>query len=163
MLKRGALALALMATTALPAARPAEAATATATFAVTATVLNLCLITAAPLAFGNYTATTQLDATTTLLVTCTFGTTYTIGLDAGTGTGATTAQRRMTNGTSLLNYALYSDSTRSTIWGNTTGTNTVAGTGTGLPQALSVYGRIPAGQYVTPGAYLDTVTATLTY
>ncbi|WP_277971552.1 spore coat protein U domain-containing protein, partial [Sphingomonas echinoides] len=33
----------------------------------------------------------------------------------------------------------------------------------GSSQSLNVYGRIPAGQLPTPGAYSDTLTATITY
>jgi spore coat protein U-like protein len=51
----------------------------------------------------------------------------------------------------------------STNWGNTVGTDTVAGTGNGAAQALTVYGQIAAGLYVTPGSYTDTITATVTY
>jgi spore coat protein U-like protein len=39
----------------------------------------------------------------------------------------------------------------------------VSGTGNGNAQTLTVYGQLPAGQYVTPGAYADTITATITY
>ena len=140
----------------------AQAATSTATILVSATVLSLCTITAAPLAFGNYTAA-SLNATTTVSVTCTVGTPYNVGLDAGTGSGATTTVRKMTLNTGTLSYALYSDAARSVAWGNTVGSNTVAGTGNGLVQALTVYGQVPANQVVAPGAYLDTVTATITY
>jgi spore coat protein U-like protein len=143
--------------------QPAAAATATATFQVTATVLATCLITANPLAFGTY-AGTQTDATTTLSVTCTNTTGYTVGLDAGTGAGATVASRRMTGpGSAVLTYGLFTDSARGTVWGNTVGTNTVAGTGSGLAQTLTVYGRVPASQFVAPGAYVDTVTATINF
>ena len=62
-----------------------------------------------------------------------------------------------------LNYAVYSNSARSSIWGNTVGSNVVAGTGLGTAQVLTVYGRIPAAQYPAPGSYTDTITATLTY
>jgi spore coat protein U-like protein len=143
---------------------PVQAATATSTIAVTATVLAFCTVTAAPLAFGNY-SSAQLDATTLLTILCTPGTTYTVGLDQGVGTGATVAVRLM-DGTvtgSTLAYTIYSDTGRTTVWGNTVGTNTVAGTGTGLPQTLTGFGRIPGAQLSAPGAYTDTVTATLTY
>ncbi|WP_432207758.1 Csu type fimbrial protein [Burkholderia pyrrocinia] len=141
---------------------PAVAATATATMAVTATVDSTCLITATPLAFGAY-AGTQTDATSTLSVTCSNTTPYNVGLDAGLATGATVTSRAMTiTGASLL-YSLFQDAGRTTNWGNTVGTDTVAGTGTGSAQALTVYGRIAAGQFVTPGAYTDTITATVTY
>ncbi|MBD3828781.1 MAG: spore coat U domain-containing protein [Stenotrophomonas sp.] len=141
----------------------AQAATATTTFQVTATVLATCQVSATPLAFGNY-AGSQTDATSTISVTCTNGTAYNVGLDAGTADGATVTTRKMTGpGGALLGYALYSDSARITNWGNTVGTDTVTGTGTGLAQTLTVYGRIPAGSMPTPGAYADTITVTVTY
>lgn len=151
----------LIAAIALPLAS-SDAATATATIAVTATVLSFCTLAAAPLAFGTY-SSAAVTATTTLSVTCTSGTPYNVGLDAGVGTGATVAARKMTFTTSTLTYGLYSDAGHTTVWGNTIGTNTVTGTGTGLLQSLTVYGQIPGAQFVAPGAYVDTVTATITY
>jgi spore coat protein U-like protein len=142
--------------------QPASAATATTTFAVTATVLSFCTIAALPLAFGNY-STTAITATTTIAVTCTNGTTYNVGLDAGTGTGSTTTTRKMTNGTATLNYSLFRDSAHTQNWGNIVGTDTESGTGSGLAQTLTAYGQIPANQFVTTGAYTDTITATITY
>ncbi len=141
---------------------PASAATATTTFQVTATVVATCLISGNTLAFGNYTGV-QLDGTTTLSVTCTNTTPYNVGLNAGTATGATVTTRKMVNGANLLAYALYSDTGRTTNWGNTVSTDTVPGTGNGSAQTLTVYGRIAAAQYVTPGSYADTITATITY
>ena len=143
-------------------ATTAAAATATSTMAVSATVQATCGITASPLAFGTY-ASAQLDAATTLSVSCTNTTAYNVGLDAGTGSGATVAARKMSSGSQTLTYAVYSDSGRSTVWGPTVGTNTVTGTGTGAAQTLNVYGRIAAGQLPTPGSYADTITATITY
>lgn len=141
---------------------PAQAATATATMAVSATVLSFCTIAALPLAFGNYTSALT-TANSTLTVACTTGTPYNVGLDVGTGTGATVSTRKMSFLTNTLSYGLFSDSARTVQWGPAIGTNTVPGTGTGLPLALTVYGQIPAGQLAAPGAYLDTVTATITY
>jgi spore coat protein U-like protein len=63
----------------------------------------------------------------------------------------------------LLGYKLFSNSGYTTNWGNTVGTDTVAGIGTGTAQSLSVYGQLPAGQFVRPGNYTDTVIATVTY
>ena len=37
------------------------------------------------------------------------------------------------------------------------------GAGNGTPQPQTVFGRIPAGEFVGPGAYADTITATLTF
>ncbi len=137
--------------------------TATTSFQVTAIVAASCTITANPLAFGNY-AGLVLNSTTTILVTCSKSTTYNVGLNAGTSTGATVTNRSMTGPAStLLNYKLFRNSAMTTNWGNTVGTDTVAGTGSGAAQSLTVYGQVSAGQFVRPGSYTDTITATLTY
>jgi spore coat protein U-like protein len=143
----------------------AQGQTAQTTFRVTATVQAVCEVTASDLAFGVYTAQsgTPLQGTTLLRATCTPGTTYNVGLDAGTSSGATVNQRRMVSGANSLNYQLYSDSSRNTIWGNTSGTDTVTGTGTGVAVDHTVYGQVPAAQVVPAGAYSDTITVRIFY
>jgi len=141
----------------------AQAATSTTAVGVTATVQATCLISSTSLAFGVYTGV-QLDSTATITVTCTNTTTYNVGLDAGTAVAATVTTRQMTGPTAeLLSYALFQDTSRTLNWGNTVLTDTVAGTGSGAEQALTVYGRVAASQFVAPGAYTDTVTATITF
>lgn len=148
------------------AAPAAIAQTATTTFPVTATVLKSCSVSATPLAFGTYnpTSATPLDATTTLSVLCTVGTSFTVGLNAGTAAGATVTTRQMSNGANRLNYALFQQAGRTTNWGNTPGTDTPpATTAPVTPSALTVYGRVPAGQNVPAGDYTDTITVTVNY
>jgi spore coat protein U-like protein len=142
-----------------------QAATATTSILVSATILQSCAITALPLAFGLYdpTSSTPHDGSTTVSVICTTGTPFNIGLNAGGGSGATVASRKMTFGANLLNYTLYQDSNRTSLWGQTIGSDTVAGTATGLLTNFTVYGRIPAQQAAPTGIYTDTVTVTLTY
>jgi spore coat protein U-like protein len=151
----GLLALGLSTTSAF-AASPA-----TTTFAVTANVATNCAVSATALGFGSYTGAVN-TASSTVTVTCTNSTGYTVGLDAGL-TGASVTTRQMKNGAATLNYGLFSNGTWATNWGNTLATNWVIGTGNGAAQALTVYGQIAAGQYVTPGSYSDTITATVTY
>ena len=158
-----AAAAALLVCTSLPSA--AQASTASAMMMITATVPSFCIISAANLAFGSYTAT-ALAGMANLTSTCTVGTTYNIGLDNGQGTGATTAARKMyitATPSNTLTYSLYSDTGHSTVVGNTIGTNTISGTGTGTATTTMIYGLIPGGQYVTPGNYADTVMAIITY
>jgi spore coat protein U-like protein len=140
----------------------AEAATQTAPLVVTATVLAVCAIAVTPLSFGNYSAAV-LNIPATLSVTCTSTTPYNVGLNAGTSTGATVTTRRMTNGANTLQYTLSSDAAHSVNIGQTIGTDTIAGTGNGSVQTITIYGQILANQYVVPGVYSDTVTATITY
>lgn len=152
--------LVLMPATAMPD-------TATGTFNVTATVLSACSVSATDLAFGTYTpsAGTDNDNTSTISVTCTLGTSYNVGLNAGLhGGSVTTRQMKGPAVTDLLDYGIYSDVTRLVNWGNTVGTDTVTGVGIGLlPFDHTAYGRITAGQDVSPGAYNDTITVTVTF
>lgn len=144
----------------------AMAASATTTMGISATVLSACVVTANSMAFGNYnpTSASPTDATSTFDVICTAGTSYSVGLNAGTKAGATVTTRQMTSGGNSLSYALYSDSSRSTNWGNTPGTDTPSPTVAGvLPSTFTVYGRIPAQQNVPTGSYADTVTVTVSY
>ena len=138
-------------------------ATATTTFAVSATVPATCIVSATPMAFGSYTGVLINTVTSTITVTCTNTTPYNVGLSAGLATGATVTTRKMTSGANTLGYSLFSDSGRTQNWGVTIGTDTVAGTGNGAAQVLTVYGQVAAGQYVTPATYTDTITATVTY
>jgi spore coat protein U-like protein len=137
--------------------------TATRTMNVSVVVQPTCLITATPLAFGNY-AALALNSTSTVTVTCTNTTAYNVGLSAGLAPGATVTTRAMKGpGTNYLSYQMYKDSGRTINWGNTVGTDTVAGSGNGIAQPLTVYGQIPGGKFPAPGAYTDTIVATVTY
>jgi spore coat protein U-like protein len=145
------------------ACAPAYAATATNTMGVSATVQATCLITTTPMSFGTYTGVVA-NSTATLSVTCTNTTPYDVALDPGTAAGATVTTRQMSGPNStLLNYALFSDSARTVNWGQTVGTNTVHGVGSGSAQTVTVYGQVAANQYVAPGNYSDTITATINY
>jgi spore coat protein U-like protein len=132
------------------------------TFSVTATVQATCIISAGSLGFGTYTGVVA-HSTSTISVTCTNTTPYNVALNPGATSGATVTTRQMLNGAAALNYGLYKDATWTTNWGQTTGTDTSAGTGNGSAQTLTVYGQVSAGQYVTPGSYSDTITATVIY
>lgn len=140
-------------------ATSANAATATSNFTVSATVVATCTIGATNLGFGNYTGT-QTDSSSTITVTCTNSTGYTVGLSSGSGT---VAARKMTSGAASLNYSLTTDAARANNWTDIGGGNVATGTGAGSAQTLTVFGRIPGAQYPTPGAYTDTITATVSY
>jgi spore coat protein U-like protein len=142
-----------------------QAATATSTFAVQVSITATCTInSASTLNFGSVgILSANTDQTSTIQVQCTNTTPYTIGLDAGTGSGATVATRKLTSGGNTVDYTLYSDTGRTTVWGTTISTDTVASTGTGAAQSFTVYGRIPAQSTPAAGSYADTITVTVTY
>jgi spore coat protein U-like protein len=141
------------------------AATSSTTFQVTATVLSSCSVSATNLAFGTYDplAAAPTDGNSTVTVQCTLQAPFNIGLNAGVGSGATVATRVMTSGANTLNYSLYQNAARTTVWGNTPATDTVADTGTGIAVPFTVYGRIPNGQNAAPGSYADTITVTVNF
>lgn len=143
------------------------AATATTTFQVTATVAASCLVSATDLHFGAYNplAGAALDGTSTITATCTAQTPYTIGLDAGANSASAigTTRAMIAGAGQFLSYELYSDATRTAIWGATAGTTVAQSALTGGALHYAVYGRIPASQYVPAASYADTVTVTVTY
>ena len=151
---------------AMLASSPAHAATTSTTLNVSATVTANCTVTSSPIAFGSVNPLGgNVDATGGITVTCTNGTAWSADAGVGAGAGATFVARRMTSGANLLNYNIYTDAGRTTVWGDGSGsTATIANTGTGIAQAVTVYGRVPSGQVtVPPGAYADTVAVTVTY
>jgi spore coat protein U-like protein len=153
----------------------AFAGSATANMVVSATVVNNCSITAAPLSFGNYdpisanaSSGSDLTGSADLTVACTVGDSYTINLDQGAnpGTGSTDAApaRQLVNGSNAMAYQLYQDSGRSTVWGNTSGTSPSSATASSnAPFAVTVYGTVPKGQSLPAGTYTDTVLATVNF
>lgn len=134
-------------------------------FTVSATVIPKCTVTASPLNFGGSVGllTSAVNATTTLGVQCSNGTPYNVGLDGGQNSGGNINARKMVLGARSIAYQLYQNAARSTVWGNTVGTNTVAGTGNGNSQSLTVYGQVPAQTTPPAGTYNDTVMVTVTY
>ncbi len=151
----------------LPFAAPAQAGTVSSNLSVNATVTANCTISTSALNFGSVDtmSASAVDGTGGISVTCTNGTGWTAAADVGTGSGATFASRRMSQGANVLSYSLYTNAARTNVWGDGTGsTVTIGNTGTGAAQNVTIYGRIPGSQGSTPaGAYADTVSVTVTY
>ncbi len=141
------------------------ASSQTTHFQISVTAVDSCNVSAFDLAFGRYDPlqSSPADQTSIVSVTCTLDVAYVIGLNAGAGAGATVANRKMTSGSGALDYSLYRDGSRTTVWGNTAGTDTVSGIGTGIPTDYTVYGRVNAKQPVRSGTYQDTITVSIYY
>jgi spore coat protein U-like protein len=132
-----------------------------------------CSTSATSVAFGNYNPFfgTATDSTGDITVACSLlgiislGVNYTIRLSAGNG-GSGYAPRQMQNGADTLNYNLYLNSGRTTVWTatdpNTVGDSYLLGIGT-VTRHYTVYGRIPALQNARRGSYLDVITVTVDY
>lgn len=133
------------------------------TFMVQATLDKHCLVSAQNIDFGTQgVLTANIDRMADVSVTCTAPTSYTVGLDGGNA-AAPPAARKMQKGAEQITYGLYSNGARTQPWGNTIGTDTVGGTGNGLAQPLTVYGRVPPQVTPTPGVYTDQIVVTVTY
>src|SRR6266852_659519 len=160
---------ALLAAGLIAATTGAFASTVTTSFQVQANVNAQCSVSAVNLTFPAVDAlSSQTDGATTVTVKCTKNSPYTVGLNAGTTTGATIAQRLMANGADSMDYNLYTDAARSTVWGNSASAPTwVSGTGAGMgtAQVLNVYGRVASGQTnLAVGTFTEpTITVTVTY
>lgn len=152
------------------AAAPLGAApqgTQSAQLQVSAHVVRSCLISVSPIDFGNYDSlvvnkTQPLDSDTLLQVQCSKGIGAKIDLD--TGANAQGTARHMAAGGEYLAYEIYQSSAHAQVWGSGTQSRTIqAMSSPGAIQGIGAYGRIAAGQYVTPADYTDTVTITLNF
>jgi spore coat protein U-like protein len=146
-----------------------SAGTNTANLAVSATVAAYCTIADGTLAFGSYDpivvnagATAHLDKTGSFTVTCTKGG---AGIYVGAGNGANyVSNRRLKSGTSdYLNYEMYTDLGRTTVWGTTLATGLSVTPNGKTPVSMTVYGRILGGQDQPVGTYTDTVVMTVNF
>jgi spore coat protein U-like protein len=137
-----------------------------------------CTVSAVGVNFGVYDPfiSTPGDSVGEITVTCTHvsgpATDVRYTLTLSTGGSGSYLPRRLRAGSALLGYNLWSDATRSSIWGNgSSGTVIITGSmkvgpGVGNENRSAVhpiYGRIPALQDAAEGDFLDSIVATLTY
>lgn len=124
-----------------------------------------CTVAGTPMDFGTVglLATTKV-AENSVNVRCTNGTTYSVGLGNGLN-GTSPTNRRLAKGAERITYGIYKDRDGVQPWGEAAmGASFVqAGTGTGSSQPYPAYGRAPAQTTPSPGAYSDTIVATVTY
>ena len=144
-----------------PAAE-APAAVATGNIGVSITIEAQCQITDLnDLSFGTHgVITAAIPATTTIDVQCTDTTPFNIGLGPGNGTGATVAARLLGD---TITYSLYTDLNHTDVWGDSIGSDTVAGTGDGIAHTYTIYGLVPVQTTPAPATYSDIVGVTVTY
>ena len=144
------------------------AATASDNMAVSTTVAMSCTISAGALTFSAYdpTSASNSDATATIQSSCTSGGSVVITMGQGGNADASSTDsvpvRRMNGSGGNLGYAVYTDTDRMAVWGNTTGTGNAYTASGGLDNII-VYGRIPGSQAVGAGSFSDSVAVTLTY
>ena len=135
-------------------------------------LLEVCSASTDAVAFGSYNplSSGDSDTTGTVRVTCTalvsIAVNYTIRL--GTGGSGSYAPRKLAFLGNTLSYNLYTGPTRTSVWGDGTGSTQTISDGYALALLLvtrsyPIYGRLFAGQNATPGLYADTVVVTIDY
>ena len=150
----------------LLAAAPAAAGVSTGQFRVRLTIQTECkLAVANDVGFG---ATGDLPPATNdnelIGAQCAASAPYNVGLNAGAGSGATVAVRRMGATTGEAeNYTLCRDAAATQIWGDTISSNTLPATSNGAVETFTVYGRAPARTTTPAGNFSDTVQVVITY
>jgi spore coat protein U-like protein len=170
MFKKGLLVAAFGLGSVMMSGNTAEAGQVNGALSITANVTAACTFdSTSAVAFGAYSpgAPGALNGAGSITVTCTSGAAVFVTLSDGAhvlpGSTATDPDRSMDAGTGTpLAYELYSDAGRTVEWGSDV-TNDVLVNGTGLSQAINVYGQIPAGQNVLAGNYTDSVNAVVTF
>ncbi len=128
-----------------------------------------CTVTTTGASFGSYNtlSTTALDTTGQITISCTnFLQVVTVDIGRSSYSGTfNPRQMQLATGSDLMNYNLYTNATRTNIWGDGTGgtSNVIRLVFRNNPVTLTAYGRIPASQDISTGAYSDTLVVTITY
>jgi spore coat protein U-like protein len=145
------------------------AATQIDSMRVTTNVLMSCTVDAPTLDFSTYDPTQGADTLGTSVITsnCTGGGSATITMNGGSAevAGSTVAaplRQMIHSDTTKLNYQLYKENARTTIWGNDAASGQ-SFTATAGENTTTVYGTIAKEQPASYGAFFDFVQVTLTY
>jgi spore coat protein U-like protein len=136
---------------------------AISSFMVSADVPGNCVVAAQNINFGSHgNLSGNIDAAGQISLTCTPGKNYTVALDNGQN-GSSPGARKMRKVLETITYGLYRDTSRTQLWGNSPGVDTVSGTGSGAEQLYDVYARVPAQTTPGAGTYTDVIAVTVTY
>ena len=126
-----------------------------------------CTISVTSVNFGSYNVFggSATDSTGTVVYNCN-NMAHNIVITLSKGASSSFNPRTMTRSGETLNYNLFRDAARTTIWGDgTSGTSTYSDNNP--PNAtnvtVTVYGRVPSGQDVSAGVYSDTVSAVINF
>lgn len=136
-----------------------------------------CTLSTTAINFGNYNplSATNNDTTGNIAVTCQIRTgnnavvSYVITLS--TGNSLSYAQRYMKYGNNQLIYNIYTNTNRTSIWGNGTQNSTTISNSYVLTRQrnrqqtdnFTTYARAPGSQNLPSGVYNDTITVTVNF
>lgn len=126
-----------------------------------------CSVSSGTILFGSYDifGTTPLDTLGQIVFRC-GNSDHNIAISLDKGSSSTFDPRHLFNGSSILNYNLYLNAARTTIWGDGSGGTQnffVGNPANNQDISIPVYGRIPAGQSTKAGNYSDSLTVTINF
>jgi len=118
--------------------------------------------------FGAYDVfnNSHTDSTGSITYRCNLLQLSQITIDLSKGSAPTYVPRQMRQGTDTLDYNLYLDASRASIWGDGTGGSSRYGPQLpllGIPVTVTIYGRVPARQNARVGSFTDTITVTINF
>lgn len=129
-----------------------------------AKVNSTCTVAVLPINFGTINSNSQNLQSTTLTATCTKGTAFNVALSTGISNDFSNRYMALTDNSDQLKYNVYFDNLYNNILGDgTSNTATINDMGTGNDQTFTLFGKIPTGQFVSPGTYSDLISVTLSY
>jgi spore coat protein U-like protein len=126
-----------------------------------------CSLSSTTVLFGSYDifSSAPLDTLGQIIFRC-GNNDHNVSISLDKGGAPTFDPRRMLNGASTLNYNLYLNAARTTIWGDGTGGTQnffVRNPANKQDVSIPLYGRIPAGQGTSAGNYSNTLTVTINF
>ena len=122
-----------------------------------------CSVSASSLAFGSIDPLARIDtdSSSSITVNCPDPTAYTVAIGSGL---SGSLQRHLSSGSATLEYQLYTDASRATVWGDGAGGGvTVGGSADATGTSHIVYGRVPSQPLAVPGFYVDTLLVTVSF
>ena len=133
-----------------------------------------CTLAVGNVIFGSYDVFSpgSLDTSAPVIVTCSReggpqNINVTIGIGPGANGGSTASRKMKMLGGDLLDYNLFRDASKTSVWGQVPGVDAFTQTlvipnKSSTQLSVTIFGRIPAGQDVQKGVYTDNVVLTVT-
>lgn len=130
-----------------------------------------CRVTSTPVSFGSYDvfAASPLDGVGTINLSCSNPERKPLQVEVSVSSGQSGAfnprQMQRLGGADRLNYYLFLDASKTTVWGDGTGGSSTFSSDIQRNPDLTavVYGRIPAKQDIAAGSYGDALLVTVTW
>jgi spore coat protein U-like protein len=127
-----------------------------------------CSVSTIGVSYGSYSplSVTPADSTGSVNILCNANIKVTIAIGPSPNSGGFNPRRlRKATGADFLNYNLYTNSSRATIWGNGTQGTAIVNINARRNRTsnVPVYGRAPAGQDIGTGAYSESLVVTINF